>query len=135
MPAATMVIATTMIVAIIVEMAGLRLVCWSFIWIFMLYKSASWALAANLDYASFALDYKLKHRDGFLYIGMAIYQFYFPDDEQTLSMWRALEDERRATGKSMSKIVSEALEEHVEARRAWAEFHARHGGNMEYGST
>jgi hypothetical protein len=61
--------ATTIIVAIIVEMAGLRL-SWSFIWIFMSIKSDSWVLAANLDYASFALDY-MKHRDGFLYIGMA----------------------------------------------------------------
>jgi pantothenate kinase-related protein Tda10 len=36
-------------------------------------------------------------------------------------MWKALEDEKKATGKSMSRIVSEALEEHVEARRAWVQ--------------
>jgi hypothetical protein len=46
-------------------------------------------------------------------------EVYFPDDRETRSALHAVKDEQKATGKSFSKIVNEALREHTERRQKW----------------
>jgi hypothetical protein len=48
-------------------------------------------------------------------------EVYLPNDPKAKSLLRAIQDEQRATGKSFSKIVLEALSEHTEKRRAWVQ--------------
>jgi hypothetical protein len=49
-------------------------------------------------------------------------EVYFSDkDKEIRALLYAIEDERRATGKSFSKIVLEALKEHTENKRTWVQ--------------
>jgi len=47
--------------------------------------------------------------------------FWLPETREGRSLMKALEDERRATGKSFSRIIYEALSEHVDSKRVFVQ--------------
>ncbi|MDG7016478.1 MAG: hypothetical protein JRM82_03785 [Nitrososphaerota archaeon] len=48
-------------------------------------------------------------------------EIYLPEDKETRALLHAVEDEKRATGKSFSKIVLESLREHTDRTRMWVQ--------------